>query len=89
MLVQARQGLQESIDEALAQPLGRPILELAQVIATYHGAPEPVIVGTFRDGDVRAASADTSAATSALEWAPTVGLVEGVARLQEWIAAQA
>ncbi len=64
------------------------ILELAEVIARYHGAPEPVIVGKFRDGDVRAASADISAAASTLDWSPQVGLVEGVARLQEWIAAQ-
>lgn len=64
------------------------IADMARAIAAYHGAPEPVVVGKYRDGDVRAASADVSAATTWLNWTPDVDLTTGVARLQEWIAAR-
>ncbi len=62
------------------------IHDMADAIARYYGAPAPVVVGKFRDGDVRAASADISATTQWLDWTPVVSLDEGVARLQEWIA---
>ena len=62
------------------------IRDMADAIARYYSAPAPVVVGKFRDGDVRAASADISATTQWLDWSPNVGLDEGVARLQEWIA---
>lgn len=64
------------------------IQDMAVSIAKYYGAPAPVVVGKFRDGDVRAASADISATTQWLDWTPRVGLDEGVAALQDWIAAQ-
>lgn len=68
--------------------VGTTILELAQVIATFHGAPEPHINGKYRDGDVRYASTVVDAAVAELEWSPRVDLTEGIARLQDWIAAQ-
>lgn len=68
--------------------IGTTILELAQVVADYHGAPAPHINGKYRDGDVRHAWCDTSATTAELGWTPKIDLSEGVARLQDWIAAQ-
>ncbi len=62
------------------------IADMAVAIAAFYGAPEPVVNGKFRDGDVRAASADISLTTELLGWRPTVSLETGVAELQEWIA---
>ncbi len=64
------------------------IQDMAVAIANYYGAPAPVVVGKFRDGDVRAASADITATTQWLGWTPRVSLEQGVAALQDWIAAQ-
>lgn len=61
------------------------ILELAQAAAAYYGAPEPVITGEFREGDVRAGWADISAARQELGWEPKISLQEGIARLCHWI----
>ena len=66
---------------------GRPttIGQLATEMAAYHGAPPPVVVAKFRDGDVRHALADISTTRAELGWAPAVSLTEGVGRLQEWV----
>jgi len=61
------------------------IYELAHQIAAHCDAPEPVIVGKFRDGDVRAARCDIEAATQELGWRPQSTLEEGVGALLEWI----
>ena len=68
--------------------VGTTILELAQEIARYHGAPEPVVTGAFRDGDVRSASCDIRPTVAGLEWEPRWALEAGVRGLQEWIATQ-
>lgn len=68
--------------------VGTTILELANVIADYHGAPEPHITGAFRDGDVRAASCTIEATTEAFGWTPKWDVRRGVGALQDWIAAQ-
>lgn len=68
--------------------VGTTILELAQHIARYHGAPEPRITGAYRDGDVRHAECSIEATLAALDWAPTWDVEHGVASLQEWIALQ-
>jgi dTDP-L-rhamnose 4-epimerase len=62
--------------------------DLAREIAAYHSAPEPHVTGQYRDGDVRHASCDVEATLRELDWRPRVGLREGVAGLQEWIATQ-
>jgi dTDP-L-rhamnose 4-epimerase len=64
------------------------LAELAQAIADYHGAPAPTVTGRYRDGDVRYAAASIEATRGALGWNPEVGMRDGVARLQAWIAAQ-
>ncbi|WP_431236973.1 NAD-dependent epimerase/dehydratase family protein [Mycolicibacterium aichiense] len=62
--------------------------ELARQIATICGAPEPVIVGKFRDGDVRAARCDIDSATKEFGWKPQWTLDQGLGQLLEWIAKQ-
>ena len=58
---------------------------LAGIVAAIYGAPAPQVVGRFRNGDVRAASCDIAAATTALDWQPQVLVEEGVRRLCAWI----
>lgn len=62
--------------------------DLAREIAAYHSAPEPHVTGQYRDGDVRHASCAVDDTLRELDWSPRVGLREGVAGLQEWIATQ-
>ncbi|WP_163746258.1 NAD-dependent epimerase/dehydratase family protein [Mycolicibacterium helvum] len=61
------------------------IHELAQQLAAICGAPEPVVVGKFRDGDVRAARCDIESATNELGWRPKWSLEEGMRALLDWI----
>lgn len=68
--------------------VGSTILELASEIAAFYSAPEPHVNGKYRDGDIRFASCDITAAQAQLGWKPSVDLREGVARLQAWISAQ-
>ena len=44
------------------------------------------ISGDYRDGDIRAAYADISAARETLEWAPEITLEVGINRLAMWAA---
>lgn len=64
------------------------IMQVAQAIAERYGAPAPHVTGQFRDGDVRAAWADTAPARRALDWEPRIGVTEGINRLCDWIDAQ-
>lgn len=64
------------------------IHELANTIAAMCDAPEPVVVGKFRDGDVRAASCDIEPARTELGWEPMSTLGEGLSALLEWIGGQ-
>ena len=61
------------------------IHELAQQLAAICDAPEPVVVGKFRDGDVRAARCDIEAATTELGWRPKWTLEKGARALLDWI----
>jgi len=64
------------------------ILRLAEIIADYHGAPTPHVVGEYRDGDVRFAATLVEPTTTALGWLPQTSVEDGIAQLQAWIAAQ-
>jgi dTDP-L-rhamnose 4-epimerase len=64
------------------------IHEAAQTIATVCGAPEPVVVGKFRDGDVRAARCDIEPTMDELGWRPKWTLEEGLRVLLDWIGEQ-
>lgn len=61
------------------------IHDMATTIAAYHGAPDPVVDGRYRDGDVRHAACSVEAAEGALGWRPEWSLERGIAALQEWI----
>lgn len=61
------------------------IHELARQIAGICGAPEPIVVPRFRDGDVRAASCAIEPAKDALLWSPKWKLEDGLHALLEWI----
>jgi dTDP-L-rhamnose 4-epimerase len=66
---------------------GRPttLLEVATLIADLAGAPEPVVSGRYRLGDVRAAGTDVAAARDSLGWAPEIPLRSGAAELLTWV----
>ena len=64
------------------------IHELARTIAAICGAPEPVVVAKFRDGDVRAARCDVEAAKKDLDWRPKWELKDGLGALLDWIGKQ-
>ena len=61
------------------------ILKAAQVIARIHGAPEPVISGQFRDGDIRWSVADIEAMKNVLRVNPRVGFEDGVRIVGSWL----
>ncbi|BBX33061.1 NAD dependent epimerase/dehydratase family protein [Mycolicibacterium mageritense DSM 44476 = CIP 104973] len=67
---------------------GITVHELAQKIAAVFDAPEPVVVGKFRDGDVRAASCDIGLAQRELDWRPKWNLDDGLRSLLDWIGSQ-
>jgi dTDP-L-rhamnose 4-epimerase len=62
--------------------------ELARRTAELCGAPEPKVVGNFRDGDVRAASCDIQPAVAAFSWQPEWPLERGLPALLDWIRTQ-
>ena len=57
-------------------------------LATRAGAPEPVVTGAFRDGDVRAASCDISATRKDLGYEPRWDLAAGLDALVDWVSSQ-
>jgi dTDP-L-rhamnose 4-epimerase len=61
------------------------IRELARVIAGIYNAPEPIVNGAFRNGDVRAASADITRAWTELDWTPKWTMKRGVKTLCGWL----
>jgi dTDP-L-rhamnose 4-epimerase len=64
------------------------IHELASTLAATCGAPDPVVVPKFRDGDVRAACCGIEAAMDGLPWRPKWQLEDGLQALLEWIDGQ-
>ena len=57
------------------------ILEVASILADRAGAPDPVVTGAFRDGDVRAASCEIEAAREELAYKPQWNLADGLEAL--------
>lgn len=64
------------------------IAEVARIMAASAGAPPPVVSGDFRDGDVRAAWCDITAARDDLGYQPSVAVADGVQRLLRWVSEQ-
>lgn len=62
--------------------------EAATTIAGIYGAPEPVVTGQWRHGDVRHAWADPEPARAHLGFSARVGFEEGLRRLATWIDTQ-
>lgn len=61
------------------------IAEAARIISQYHGAPQPRVVGRFRDGDVRYAAADIRRLTDGLGWTPEWDYMRGSSVVAEWL----
>jgi dTDP-L-rhamnose 4-epimerase len=61
------------------------IATVARMLARLAGAPDPVISGHFRDGDVRAAWCDASPATLELGFSARVALEDGLQSLLDWV----
>jgi dTDP-L-rhamnose 4-epimerase len=59
--------------------------DVARLVAELEGAPQPVVSGRYRDGDVRAASADVTVASADLGYAPQWPLREGITDLLAWV----
>jgi dTDP-L-rhamnose 4-epimerase len=64
------------------------ILDIATTMAARAEAPEPAITGAFRDGDVRAASCDISAARRNIRYEPSCDIGAGLDALLEWVGAE-
>ncbi|MDJ0356426.1 NAD-dependent epimerase/dehydratase family protein [Paenarthrobacter sp. PH39-S1] len=60
----------------------------AGLIARHYNAPQPHVTGQYRQGDVRHAWADVSAAADVLGWKPQYSLTQGIDLLADWIDAQ-
>lgn len=60
----------------------------AKLIAEHYNAPAAHVTGQYRQGDVRHAWADISAAEKVLGWTPKYKLAQGIERLATWIDAQ-
>ncbi len=60
----------------------------AKLIAEHYKAPAPHVTGQYRQGDVRHAWADVTAAERVLGWTPQFNLAQGIDRLATWIDAQ-
>jgi dTDP-L-rhamnose 4-epimerase len=64
------------------------LLDVALAMSSISGGPPPVVSGSFRHGDVRAAYADISDAASQLNWAPQTSLDDGLAALLAWVQSE-
>lgn len=64
------------------------LLEVATWMTEDAGGPPAHVVGRFRLGDVRAASANIDAAERQLGWSPRTPLRDGLAQTVEWVAQQ-
>lgn len=64
---------------------GVTILRAAEVIAALHNAPQPIVCGKFRDGDVRSAFADTSVLENILDVRSFTDFEAGAKLVGEWL----
>ena len=65
------------------------VKQIAQLLARGLGKDiEPVIVGKYREGDIRHCVADISKATKLLGYQPNVSLEDGLAELLDWLGHQ-
>jgi dTDP-L-rhamnose 4-epimerase len=70
--------------------VGTSLLELLELLNAEiaAGVVEPEVLGTFREGDIRACYADVRRARERLGFAPRVSLQKGVQELARWVESQ-
>lgn len=81
--ISAREYSVMPIDIGSGEPT--TIESAARAIATHFGAPDPIVTGQFRGGDVRHAFADVAAARDLLGWSAEVMVPDGLVRLATWV----
>jgi len=59
----------------------RTVGDMARALAQALRGPEPIVTGTFRLGDVRHITADSSRIRRDLDWAPRIDFAQGMAEL--------
>lgn len=74
---------ERTLDVGCGEPC--TVLEVAQKLSRLAEAPEPIISGKYRDGDVRAASCDVSMTKETIGYEPEWPLERGLASLLEWV----
>ncbi len=77
--------------EAFNVGTGTPtsVRTVASLLASHLGVEvEPVVLGRFREGDIRHCVADISKAQALLGYRPTVSLAQGIPELVEWVRTQ-
>ena len=65
------------------------IHEMADIVASFEGAPAPEITGQFRLGDVRHAACDMSDSAWLLAGQPATDLATGLRQLHSWMSTNA
>jgi dTDP-L-rhamnose 4-epimerase len=82
-------GVQDEVFN-LGTGVGTTLLELLTLLSAQisAGGVEPQILGTFREGDIRACYADVRRARERLGFAPRVSLPQGVRELARWVESQ-
>ena len=61
----------------------RTVEDMARALAIALDGPEPIVTGTYRLGDVRHITADSSRICGELDWTPRVDFADGMAELAE------
>ena len=61
--------------------LPRTVADLAHALSVALHGPEPVVTGTYRLGDVRHITADSSRLRKELGWLPRINFIEGMTEL--------
>ncbi len=68
----------------LGTGVGHSIIDLAYLLHTLLGGPEPQVLNTYRAGDVRHCTADITRAGTTLDWEPRVEFRDGITELVAW-----
>jgi dTDP-L-rhamnose 4-epimerase len=61
---------------------------VAKTLAGRQGAPDPIVSGRYREGDVRAASCLIDAADCEIGYRPEIDLEQGLDALLDWVRAE-
>jgi dTDP-L-rhamnose 4-epimerase len=64
------------------------LADVAKIMVTQENAPAPIVSGRFREGDVRAASCDITAAKEEIGYEPSWTLETGLAELLSWVGSE-